>query len=238
YRWYDGNTLLTGEVNSTYPVNNITATRNFSVSIFDGSCESLKTPATITLKNCSPPVIASSTSTAFLESTVAIDLCPLLSDPENDLDISTLQATGTLSSGAPFVITNCTLSINYAGIPFPGTDELAISVCDLTGLCTDQLVSIELSGDIEVYNALSPNGDGKNDSFYIQYISILPETKNNKVQIYNRWGDVVWETDNYDNTERVFTGLTTNGKELPSGTYYYKLTTASSSKTGFLSLKR
>lgn len=238
YRWYDGTTLLTSEVNSTYMATNITTTRNLSVSLFDGTCESLKTAATITLKNCTPPVIASTTSTAFLEGTVTIDLCPLLSDPENDLDISTLQATGTLSSGAPFTITNCTLSINYAGIPFPGTDELTIRVCDLTALCTDQPVSIELSGDIEVFNALSPNGDGKNDSFYIQYISILPETKNNKVQIYNRWGDVVWETENYDNTERVFTGLTTNGKELPSGTYYYKLITTGSTKTGFISLKR
>lgn len=238
YRWYDGTTLLTGEVNSTYLAANITATRNLSVSIFDGSCESLKTAATITLKNCTPPVIASTTATAFLEGTVTIDLCPLLSDPENDLDLSTLQAIGILTSGAPFVITGCTLSINYAGIPLPGTDELTIRVCDLTGLCTDQSVSIELSGDIEVFNALSPNGDGRNDTFHIEYISILPETKNNKVQVYNRWGDLVWEAENYDNTERVFTGLTTSGKELPSGTYFYKLITARSSKTGFISLKR
>ena len=162
----------------------------------------------------------------------------MLSDQENDLDLGTLQATGTLISGAPFTLTNCTLSVNYAGIPFPETDVLTIRVCDLTGLCTDQSVSIEFTGDIEVFNALSPNGDGRNDTFYINYINILPATRNNRIQIYNRWGDLVWETENYDNTERVFTGLTTSGKELPSGTYYYKLTTASKSKTGFISLKR
>jgi|JI10StandDraft_1071094.scaffolds.fasta_scaffold02235_3 gliding motility-associated-like protein len=238
YRWYDGGTLIGAEVNSTLAVTNLTSTKTYQIALHNGTCESNRTSITITIKNCTPPVIAPSTTTAFIEGTVIIDVCALLSDQENDLDLGTLQATGTLISGAPFTLTNCTLSVNYAGIPFPETDVLTIRVCDLTGLCTDQSVSIEFTGDIEVFNALSPNGDGRNDTFYINYINILPATRNNRIQIYNRWGDLVWETENYDNTERVFTGLTTSGKELPSGTYYYKLTTASKSKTGFISLKR
>jgi len=238
YRWYDNGTVLAGQVNAMLIVANITSNRTLSVTIFDGSCESNPTGITAATKNCTAPVVTPTTTTAFIEGTVSIDLCELITDAENDLDLSTLHINGSLTSGAPFTLTDCTLSINYAGIPFPGTDELTISVCDFTGLCTDQLVSIEMSGDIEVFNALSPNSDGRNDTFYIEYISILPATKNNRVQIYNRWGDLVWEIENYDNTERVFTGLTTGGKELPSGTYYYKLITASSSKTGFISLKR
>ncbi len=240
YRWYDGVTLLAGQVNSTYTVANLMSTKSFHVALYDGTCESAKTSISIILKNCTPPAITPAIATAFLEGTVTIDLCDLISDPEDDLDLSSLQAIGTLNSGAPFAIIGCTLSVNYVGIPFPGTDAITLRVCDLTGLCTEQVVSIELGGAIEVFNAISPNNDGKNDSFYIQYINILPETKNNKVRIFNRWGDLVWETENYDNIQRVFTGLTSSGKELPSGTYYYKLEFATDQKirTGFISLQR
>ncbi|MBX2898762.1 MAG: gliding motility-associated C-terminal domain-containing protein [Cyclobacteriaceae bacterium] len=105
-------------------------------------------------------------------------------------------------------------------------------------MCTTQTIGIELQGEITVYNALSANGDGLNDRFYIQYIDILPDTRNNIVHVFNRWGDLVWQTTNYDNVDRVFTGVTSDGKALPTGTYYYKISFAGKSKSGFISLKR
>ena len=51
----------------------------------------------------------------------------------------------------------------------------------------------------------------------------------NKVEIYNRWGILVYETDNYDNNLNAFKGnsegRTTIKKsdELPAGTYFYLL---------------
>jgi gliding motility-associated-like protein len=45
----------------------------------------------------------------------------------------------------------------------------------------------------------------------------------NRVTIYNRWGDRVYEVSNYDNASRRFEGASDSGKELPSGTYYYKI---------------
>ncbi|MBA4146183.1 MAG: hypothetical protein C0523_10485, partial [Cytophaga sp.] len=58
--------------------------------------------------------------------------------------------------------------------------------------------------------------------------------------IFNRWGDVVFEVNDYNNTDRVFNGLNNAGKELVTGTYYYKITypSGAASKTGFLYLKR
>jgi hypothetical protein len=49
-----------------------------------------------------------------------------------------------------------------------------------------------------------------------------------------------WEVSDYDNDNNVFTGLNTNGKELPSGTYFYKIEFSGGreSETGYLSLKR
>lgn len=81
---------------------------------------------------------------------------------------------------------------------------------------------------IVVYNAVTPNGDGKNDYFLI-------DTSNNEcandlnVQIFNRWGIKVFESDNYGVDGDVFDGfstgrLTVDGdKQLPTGTYYYIL---------------
>ena len=44
-------------------------------------------------------------------------------------------------------------------------------------------------------------------------------TRKNHVAIFNRWGDVVFEVDDYNNDDHVFTGTNKNGKDLPSGTY-------------------
>ena len=73
-----------------------------------------------------------------------------------------------------------------------------------------------------------------------QGIELLPETKENTVSVFNRWGDEVFTTTNYNNSGRVFKGLNKNGDELPTGTYFYKIEFASGrkSQTGYLSLKR
>ncbi len=79
-------------------------------------------------------------------------------------------------------------------------------------------------GNLVIYNGVTPNGDGKNDYFFIDDITKLA---NNNVKVYNRWGVKVFETDNYDTNGNVFNGdsqgrLTVNEDELlPTGTYFY-----------------
>jgi gliding motility-associated-like protein len=110
----------------------------------------------------------------------------------------------------------------------------------MAGHCAQAEITIEVTGEITVYNAISPNNDGMNDEFIIQYIDALPDTKNNKVTIFNRWGDVVFSIDNYDNQSRVFRGLNNSESELPTGTYFYRVDFVSGtpSKIGFLSLRK
>lgn len=77
-----------------------------------------------------------------------------------------------------------------------------------------------------IYNGLSPDGDGMNDFFYIKGIDNYPE---NTVEIYNRWGIKVFDTQGYNNTDRVFRGYSegratiNKNKRLPTGTYFYIL---------------
>ena len=244
YRWYadavTGTILFTGSSFVT-PVLSVGTT--YYVSIFDpATCESGRTAVTITITPgpcAAPPVISPVPLTTQIEGQVTLDLVPLIST-SGTLDLSSLQLVSQPSSGAVATITNGVLFLDYEGLQFSGTDRFTLRACDTNGTCSEQEFEVEVVGDIIIYNAVSPNGDGKNEFFNIQYIEILPETRSNKVTIYNRWGDVVYEASDYDNNSNVFTGLNTNGKELPSGTYFYKIeySTGRESKTGFLSLKR
>lgn len=131
------------------------------------------------------------------------------------------------------------LILDYGNVSISGTDRVTIRVCDDLGSCTQQELTIEVVGEILIYNAIFPNGDNLNDFFYLQYIDLLEETKSNKVTIFNRWGDEVFSISNYDNDQRIFRGLNNNGKELPSGIYFYKIEfTNRESVTGYVSLRR
>lgn len=239
YRWYDGASLIAAEVNSMLVVTNLTSTKPFQVAIHDGTCESNKTSITATVQNCTAPIVVSTTATAFIEGIVTIDLEELVSDEEDNIDPSRLQITSPPTSGAFAELVGFELQINYAGFPFVGSDEVGIEACDFTNLCTQQQITIELGGDITVHNAVSPDGNGKNEFLTIQYIDILPETQSNKVFIFNRWGDEVFSINEYNNDDRVFKGENKNGSKLPPGTYFYKIvfTNGKKTMTGFLELK-
>ena len=90
-----------------------------------------------------------------------------------------------------------------------------------------------------MYTGISPNEDIYNEKWVIENINLLPDTRDNTVSIYNRWGDLVFETTNYDNDTRVFNGVNKNGKEVTSGVYFYKIHFNSGRKelTGYLTVK-
>ena len=81
---------------------------------------------------------------------------------------------------------------------------------------------------IVVYNSITPNGDGINDYFLIDQSS-NECARNFKVQVFNRWGVKVFETDNYGLQGDLFDGFSSgrltlkNSERLPFGTYYYIL---------------
>jgi gliding motility-associated-like protein len=66
--------------------------------------------------------------------------------------------------------------------------------------------------DIKVPNVITPNGDGANDFFLVEGLEYYPQ---NTVQLFNRWGQVVFTANNYTNNY--------SPTDLESGTYYYKV---------------
>ncbi|MGB6153194.1 MAG: gliding motility-associated C-terminal domain-containing protein [Pricia sp.] len=78
--------------------------------------------------------------------------------------------------------------------------------------------------EVEVFNIVTPNDDGVHDYLMISGLEIRP---NNSIQILNRWGMLVYESESYDSSGNHFNGTSqaraTMGKDekLPVGTYFY-----------------
>jgi gliding motility-associated-like protein len=104
-------------------------------------------------------------------------------------------------------------------------------------------------GTVKVYNAFTPGNDAVNDHFHIDAISEFDCYPTNTVEIYNRWGVLVYDTKQYDNATNSFKGVSdgratvSKGEELPTGTYFFILqytTTEGNTikKDGYLYLSR
>lgn len=218
----------------------------YTVMVTDGagctSPASVAVDVTVVPAPCAnqAPVIAANPLTTPIGSQLTIDLLTLISDPDDNLVVSTFAVVTPPVSGADATITNETLTVDYSGVSFSGTDQLTVQACDVFGACTQEVLEVNVIGEITVFNAVSPNGDGKNDTFVVQSIDALPETSANRLTILNRWGTVVFEATNYDNVTNAFRGLSSGGGELPSGTYYFILefTSGAPKQTGFISLRR
>ncbi|EAQ99865.1 Ig-like domain-containing protein [Maribacter sp. HTCC2170] len=80
--------------------------------------------------------------------------------------------------------------------------------------------------EVEVFNVITPNGDGVHDVLRIGGLQNYPD---NTIRIYNRWGVLVYTTKAYNTSGNVFDG-TSEGRvtvqqdnKLPVGTYFYIL---------------
>ena len=88
-----------------------------------------------------------------------------------------------------------------------------------------------------IYTGLTPNSDSKNDIWYIGGIDTIPD---NTVRIYNRWGELIWKGDHYDNLNVAFAGKNTKNQDVVEGTYYYTidLNTRKKHYVGWIELSR
>lgn len=75
-------------------------------------------------------------------------------------------------------------------------------------------VNVRLGEILFFYSAFSPNNDGDNDVFYIGNIDKYPD---NTLNIYNRYGKLIYHSSNYNNDwDAKYLG-----QDVPTGTYFY-----------------
>ena len=94
------------------------------------------------------------------------------------------------------------------------TTIYTVTVLDANGCNNSDTVTVFIYPEIKIPNGFSPNGDGKNDTWVIDFISQFPEVE---VEVYNRWGEKLFYSKGYS---VPFNGQF-KGKDLPVGTYYY-----------------
>ncbi len=137
---------------------------------------------------------------------------------------------------------NGTVSINGNGtlnyVPnfnYQGIDSFVYEICDpvCTSICDRAVVLIDVQYGERCFipNALSPNGDGINDELLVVCRELYP---NMKVQIYSRWGNLVFQGE-----PNGWDGMY-NGANLPDGAYFYVLDfgDGSNPESGYLVISR
>ena len=245
YKWYKNGALIAGATSASFaiPIASLADAGDYVVKITNtiaGSLTLASDPFVVTVDPAVNISIATANLTAPVGGSVTIDITSLVTTITDPLEITSINVLIQPVSGAVASITNGVLLIDYTGLSFNGTDTLTIEACDVAGSCAQQEITVLVTAGFTVYNAMSPNGDGKNEVFLLDFIDLSPDTKTNKVTIFNRTGQVVFQETDYDNVNRVFKGLNDGGDPLPSGTYFYRVdfTSGLASKTGFISLRK
>ncbi|MBW3130433.1 gliding motility-associated C-terminal domain-containing protein [Hymenobacter profundi] len=90
-----------------------------------------------------------------------------------------------------------------------------------SGGCADSdEVTVTVRPPIRIPNAFTPNGDGRDDTWQIEFIEQFPD---NTVTVYNRWGTKIFSAENYGRSNEWRGDI--NGQPAPVGTYYYVVVT-------------
>lgn len=108
-------------------------------------------------------------------------------------------------------------SANPSGYLLEST-EFIVVVTDENGCLGSDSVFVEVLPEVVVTSGFTPNDDGVNDTWIIDNMELFP---NNVVNIFNRWGQVMYSQKPY-NSGNVWDG-TYEGEKLPVGTYYYTI---------------
>ena len=89
-----------------------------------------------------------------------------------------------------------------------------------------QVEIVIINPELEFYNLITVNNNSSNYKLTITGIEEFPV---NEINIFNRYGEIVWRSFNYNNTTNYFIGKTNVGgvymqnNYLPTGTYYFIL---------------
>ncbi|MDI9859148.1 T9SS type B sorting domain-containing protein [Flectobacillus roseus] len=138
---------------------------------------------------------------------------------------STGLPINTSGSGLPYTSTKNSLNLTNLNIPEAEGQTIYLAIEGSTGN-----IPTTLSNYIEYQRpslalsaqAFTPNGDGLNDTFYIQGRFI----KATKMSIFDRWGNLISfiENTNYQSNPQLgWDGTSSNGNKVPAGSYVFQI---------------
>jgi gliding motility-associated-like protein len=206
YQWRVDGVAVAG---ATTPV--FTSTR-----LRDGQLVTLALQATTV---CGPLTVVSNAVRATINSPVDVDAGPNKEIMEGEQVVLEGKADGTYP-----VVWTPALSLTFGSDPLrPTAAPLVTTTYTLSaggGDCADSSpVTVTVTPRVRIPTALSPNGDGVDDTWEIDNIGAYT---GNHVLVFNRWGNKIFDASGYGRSNE-WNG-TIGGQPAPIGTYYYVIT--------------
>jgi gliding motility-associated-like protein len=221
---------------------NGTATIDYTVS--DGM-DAVSNVATITVTITpvnDPPVGQDDVHETIVGVPVSGEVLSDATDPENTT--VTVNTSPVIPPQHGTILINPDGTYTYTPDPgFAGQDVIEVEVCDsglpMPSLCSTLTITINVGvvpgKEIIIPEGFSPNDDGVNDYFVIQNHTGAKM----KLEVFNRWGNVVYRNNNYQNDwGGIANSGVTIGEGLPDGTYYYVLEAGSFREVRYITIHR
>lgn len=161
---------------------------------------------TITV-NARPEITISSDSRMAISKGEAVTLNASVSGSPAGISYSWSDGTGIISGGNTSALT----------VRPAATTTYTLTALNASGCSEQKSITVSVRDDLAALHAkniITPNGDGKNDTWIIDNIDMYP---NNEVNVYDRAGRMIFRERGYKNTWQG----TLNGSALAEGTYYY-----------------
>ena len=163
---------------------------------------------------------ASNGCTAFAEQDIVVYPQPSVSaGPDKVLlegGLITLDGSGSGNNIAYLWTPN--INISSTLIPAPDVSPIddityTLTVTSANKCVNTDIVFVKVLKTPLIPNAFSPNGDGINDTWIIQYLNSYPGVD---VSVFNRYGQLAFHSVGYNPWDGTY-----KGNPLPVGTYYY-----------------
>jgi len=177
-----------------------------------------------TTNNCAQPVTAVSNGVAVrIQPPVDVD-----AGPDKEIYAGTSVTLEGRADGNYPVTWTPNVGLTFPGtIPNPlrpvvsPTVTTTYTISAGEGGCADSdQVTVTVRQPIRIPNAFTPNGDGRDDTWQIEFIEQFP---NSTVSVFNRWGNRIFLSENYSRANEWRGDI--NGQPAPVGTYYYIVVT-------------
>ncbi|KIO51798.1 gliding motility-associated C-terminal domain-containing protein [Flavobacterium hibernum] len=196
------------DASSSQPLalNTLLKSQTYYAANFKGSCYSQKVPVTIIVNDAAAPTGNSVQYVCKEKETLITDLVT----NEQEILWYDRASGGSPLNGFTVLEDKHKYYAAFVGAECESSQRLEVEV--IFRYC-----------DVVVHNGISANGDGVNDFFDIEGADTF---KDNKLEIFNSWGSLVFETTSYGKEDNKFKGYANNGLGggnglLPFGTYYY-----------------
>ena len=168
---------------------------------------------------CGPLTVASSGVRVSINPIVAVDAGPTKTIMEGDQ----VELEGRADGNYPVVwspLAGLTLGSNPLRPLASPVVTTTYTLSAGAGNCaSSSSVTVTVTPRVRIPNAISPNGDGQDDTWQIDHIG---DYAGNHVLVFNRWGSKIFEASGYTRSNE-WNG-TISGQPAPVGTYYYIIT--------------